>query len=297
MSSWSPHIQTFRQQLTQALASLYGPEEAQARVLLLLEHLTGWSRIRVQVCAQEHFGEDTFARAQTMARALLSEVPLQYLIGSAHFYGRDFTVNPAVLIPRPETELLAVRARDLWLQQGRPRQGGRLVDVGTGSGCIPITVERELALRGITIMALGVDVSPSALAVARENANQLRSAAQFQKLDLFQAASTAFEQLEMLVSNPPYIPERERDELRRQVHDHEPGLALFVPDEDPLLFYRYLAQRARDWLAPGGSLLVESHAEHAPGVAALFTAHGLAEVQVQRDLAGRDRLVEARQEA
>lgn len=283
---WSDHLPTFRRQLMAALADLYGPHEAQAQVRLLISGLPGCSFLK------EEWSTAGRTQAWIWADRLLQEEPIQYLLGEAHFYGRDFFVGSEVLIPRPETELLLLRGRELWLDQKFPRQGGQALDVGTGSGCLPISLEGELRERGIVLQTHGLDVSEAALNIARQNAARHQATTRFHHLDLLQMATNAFEELDLILSNPPYIPEKERPTLRRQVRDHEPGLALFVPDEDPLLFYRRLVELAPHWLRPSGYLVVECHADLGREVSALFEASGLQGVRISQDLAGRDRLVE-----
>lgn len=281
--------ESFRRQLVADLTPLHGPDEARALVRLLLAHLTGEARLHAPLPAQ--LPPDTAHLAEAAAQRLRAGEPVQHVIGQAHFYGRDFLVSPEVLIPRPETEALLVWARDLWLHRGLPRAGGRFLDMGTGSGCLLISLERELAARNLSVEALGVDRSEAALAIARQNAQRLGAAVHLLPLDLLQADPSQYRDLDLLLSNPPYIPERERPGLQPQVRDFEPGLALFVPDDDPLLFYRHLARLGRHWLKPGGWLMVEIHRDFGAGVVDLLQGHGYQSVTLRQDLAGRDRMV------
>lgn len=291
--TWSPQPYTFYRQLVDRLTRLYGPGEAQAQAGLMLSHLLG---------IPSHFppepdttwDAEIQATAHTWAFQLLEEHPIQYLLGESHFYGRDFFVDSHVLIPRPETELLLVEARDHWIRQQLPARGGSMLDVGTGTGCLPISLELELAERGIAVQCIGMDVSPGALEVATRNAKRHQANSKFLEQDFLMAPETLFGNLDLLLSNPPYIPQREFLTIRRQVRDHEPELALFVPDDNPLIFYKQLAWIAPHWLKPGGCLMVEIHADFGREVKSLFQDAGLTDVTLLRDLAGRDRIVKGR---
>jgi release factor glutamine methyltransferase len=279
-------IESFRRELITALLPLHGEQEAKAIAKRLLAHLTGqrWSGLGSLSPAQ-------VVQAQAAQHRLQAGEPIQHVMGLGHFYGREFLVSPDVLIPRPETEELVIWARDLWQSQRLPRQGGRALDLGTGSGCIAITLELELAARGITAAVQGADLSPQALAMARQNARRLSAQATFLALDVLQASPHDFTQLNVLISNPPYIPQGEAPTLHQQVRDHEPGLALFVPDDRPLLFYQQIAALGRHWLGPGGWLLLETHQDYGQAVADLLRAAGYQGVTLRQDLSGRDRMV------
>lgn len=213
--------------------------------------------------------------------------PIQYITGKGFFYGREFEVSPGVLIPRPETELLVEWA----IQELRDGNGKRVLDLGTGSGCILISIELELDGLSCT----GADVSEEALRIARSNAERLGAGADMVQVDILSAG--AVEKLpgsiDVLVSNPPYIPFSERESLDPEVREFEPEGALFV-GRDPLLYYRAISLLAPSLLVPGGVLGVEVHADHGREVAALFSDTGFHDVKIKQDLAGRNRLVSAR---
>ncbi|MEM9986756.1 MAG: peptide chain release factor N(5)-glutamine methyltransferase [Bacteroidota bacterium] len=285
--SWSKEIHTFRLQLISALTEIYGEGEANARTQLLMEELVGQGAMPSH--SSEEFEPSVYQRATSLAELLLAQHPLQYLIQKAPFYGRDFKVGPGVLIPRPETELLAVMARDRIKAMAKATS---LLDGGSGSGCLAITIERELALMQQRVKIVGIDISEQALKLARQNGRNLGYQGSFKQLDLFKAQLHDFQDLDLMVSNPPYIPKQERASLAAQVRDHEPDEALFVPDDDPLLFYKRLVYLAPHWLRAGGWLMVECHSDYAASVQDLFSEGGLHKVQLQRDLSGKDRIVE-----
>ncbi|MDX2283213.1 MAG: HemK/PrmC family methyltransferase [Bacteroidia bacterium] len=283
-----------RMALTAALAPQYGASEAGAMARLLLEHLG--LRFPLHPDAPPLGGAQRAWLAQHALPRLLAWEPVQYVTGFAHFYGREFAVSPAVLIPRPETEGLALWVRDDLLRAA-PAAPPALLDAGTGSGCIPLTIALELAERGQALEAHALDVSAAALAVAAQNAARFGVPLHLRQLDLLQAPADAYAGLEVLVSNPPYIPERERAELEPNVRDYEPALALFVPDADPLRFCRQLAQLGLHWLRPGGHLYAELHADQGPAAVKLLEAFEYEDIVLRQDLAGRDRMIRARRPA
>jgi release factor glutamine methyltransferase len=216
-------------------------------------------------------------------QSVLGQVPLQYVIGTEWFHGNPFKVTPAVLIPRPETEELV----DWILKDSSLPPHPTLLDIGTGSGCIAITI--SLYIRSSSVVAL--DKSPEALAVARENNAQLGGKVEFREMDVLSATSDTFSGLDIIVSNPPYVPEHEVDEMEAKVKDHEPKMALFVPDNDPLVFYRRILELGRNWLAPSGMVYFEIHRDQGEAVLALGQGLGYQEGMLRMDMAGNPRMV------
>lgn len=214
---------------------------------------------------------------------LLTGEPLQYVLGMADFYGLKFRVSPAVLIPRPETEELVYQI----LEKAKDRSWKTALDVGTGSGCIPISLKKS---RPDWIVS-GMDVSQEALEVARENADLNEVNVLWKKQDVL--ASQGWDTLpnyDLIISNPPYIPNRERQIMTSSVLDFEPGLALFVPDEDPFLFYRTILQMASIKLNSGGALFFEVNEFNARGLLR-HVPEGLFEsVDLIQDMQGKDRI-------
>lgn len=214
--------------------------------------------------------------------------PIQHILGYDEFYGVRLAVTPDVLIPRPETEELVERALDLL----RDREAPRVLDVGTGSGCIALALATERPDARVA----ACDVSAGALAVARRNARRLDLDVRCFEADLFDAAfldrvrEEGGTGLDLLISNPPYIPDAEIPHLPAIVREHDPEIALRAGD-DPLRFYRQLADEGREACAAGAILLVEAHAEYADDVAAVFRAAQWSDVRVEDDLAGRPRMV------
>ena len=256
----------------------------------MLEDLAGVSRVELYAQPRSLVPPDTLAALDAAVARRVAGEPLQYILGHTDFYGLRLRVTPAVLVPRPETEELVEAA----LAELAAQRAPWVLDVGTGSGAIAIAIKA----RQPDAEVFAADVSAAALAIARENAARHQLDVSFVEADALRpsfadAVPPAFD---LIVSNPPYVPDAERPTLQREVR-HEPDLALFVPDADPLVFFRALAGHADRLLRPGGSLAVETHTDHAEGVRVLFESSGLVETRVLSDLSGRPRMVIARQPA
>jgi release factor glutamine methyltransferase len=208
--------------------------------------------------------------------------PLQYIFNEAWFCGRKFFVNSAVLIPRPETELLVEEAFRLIADKDSPC----ILDIGTGSGCIAIS----LALMKPDAQVQAIDISPDALAVAQKNANDLKAAVQFRQMDTLQDFLNN-EKYDLIVSNPPYISIQEKGTLPENVIKHEPHLALFASGHDPLIFYKRITQTAVKCLNSGGFLLVEINEQFPDGVVAILKHFEFKNIRVIKDLSGKPRMV------
>ncbi|MDB5235301.1 MAG: hypothetical protein JWR44_2294 [Hymenobacter sp.] len=271
--------------LTSALQAIYPEREAQAVAVLVVEYLLDMDSLQRMMDAQEPVPPAALAALPALEARLLAHEPVQYVLGTAYFDEMDLEVTPATLIPRPETEELVHVIKQE--QQGRP--GLRVLDVGTGSGCLALALAR--ALPGAQVVA--VDISDEALAVARRNAARYAPAVAFEQVDILQAtpASIAPGSLDVLVSNPPYVRESERPEMRDNVLAWEPAAALFVPDEDPLLFYRRLRDIGLELLGPGGGLYLEINEALGAETAALLEGHGYEDVRVLPDMFGKARIV------
>lgn len=275
-------------QLREALRPHYDDREAAAIALLVLEEAFGVGRVDVYADKVRHFSEEELQLLQNILCRLQGGEPVQYVLGRADFCGMSLRVTPATLIPRPETAELVEAAAAL----APPSAAGcplRVLDGGTGSGCIAIALAHRLPEAEVEAW----DLSADALAVARQNVAEQGVSVRCRLADLL-APPTDAGPFDLIVSNPPYVTERERRDMAPHVLLHEPASALFVPDADPLRFYRALAALAADRLVPGGALAVEINAAYGAEVAALFTASGLDAATVRRDAYGRDRIVTAR---
>ena len=208
--------------------------------------------------------------------------PLQYILGKAHFLGRDFCVNPSVLIPRPETEELVQRIIEVHKEPGL-----RVLDLGTGSGCIAITLQQEL----YRAIVHALDIDPEALRTAQINAQRLGAALHWMQADMLKE-SLPDQCWDIIVSNPPYVRWSERTQMHARVVAYEPSKALFVPDQDPLLFHERIVSLASNHLDVGGKLYLEINEALGQEAATLLSHAGFQEVTVMQDLHGKDRWVE-----
>lgn len=227
--------------------------------------------------------EITDEAVDRLCRELRAARPMQYLLGETEFYGRLFRVDERVLIPRPETEELVD-----WIVRDE-RQATRLLDVGTGSGAIAISLALELPQAEVT----AIDLSADALTLAAENAARLGASVRFVEADALQGLAQRFaaETFDLIVSNPPYVPDSDRETMHCNVLDYEPHIALFVPDQDPLRFYRAIAQAAQQLLKPGGKLYFEIYHKAADSLEQLLCALGYEKVTVRRDLFDKPRML------
>ncbi len=258
-------------------------DEIKSIALLVVGKMYGVSR--TDILAQKNSDyEITTALTESIHR-LNAHEPVQYVLGEAYFLNRTFLVNKNVLIPRPETEQLVMLVKEEFINKGDIR----LLDIGTGSGCIAVSLAKELP----TSKVLAVDVSREALEVAKHNAKHLSVSVHFEVLDILRSP-IPFENLSCIVSNPPYITHLEKPSMNANVLNYEPHLALFVPDEDPLLFYRAIAKQATKMLKPAGKIFVEINETLGEEVCAVFKEYGFSDTQTVQDIFGKDRIVIAR---
>lgn len=277
----------------QTISQSYPEREAREMVFVLLEHQVGTRRHTHIVEPDYEVSDEDASAAITAFDRMASGEPLQYVAGVADFYGRKFRVTSDVLIPRPETELLCRSILDSFSHSMRDVH--EVLDLCTGSGCIAWTLSLEMP--GVRVTA--VDISDGALEVAssqdflEEIARTGAVSPSFVKANVLDPASVQglSERYDIIVSNPPYVMDKEKALMRSNVLDHEPHLALFVPDSDPLLFYRAVADHALRLLAPGGVGMVEINEALGEQTAEVFRSRGFAKVTVEKDLYEKDRFV------
>ena len=267
--------------LVQQLTPRYGEGEARSIARIVFEDAFDHGRA---------FEETRFTE---ILLRLVSGEPVQYILGEADFFGLKFKVSPAVLIPRQETEELVAWVLEHLKSFANFIDGPMLLDIGIGSGCIGITLKKKIS----ELKLFGLEKSPAALAIALENGAALISQYpdfQFLQGDILNRADWAkFPRLDIVVSNPPYIPHSDKSLVPEHVASHEPALALFVEDPDPLIFYRVIADFSLEKLVPGGILFFECNEFNATEVVSMLQEKGFAEVELRKDLAGAERMVKA----
>ncbi len=264
-----------------AACSVYAEREARSYTAFVCENRLGMRF--TDVIVEPAAPCPDYEELPQILAAIRDHCPAQYITGFAWFLDRKFAVREGVLIPRPETEELVRMISDRY----KGRSGLRVLDVGTGSGCIAVTLAAELKQAEV----VAVDVSESALEVARENARRHRVSVDFVRCDMLQESPSGY--FDLIVSNPPYVTLQEKDEMRPNVLRYEPHRALFVPDDDPLVFYRVIAEYGCRSLNPGGMLWFELNERYGSEVASLLEQSGYSEVAVHDDMFGKQRMAEA----
>lgn len=276
-------VRDLRRAAVAALIPLYGRGEAEWMTRLTLEYVTGWSRVDLLVDADKELGEVRVEAVKNIVARLLKHEPLQYILGYEDFMGLKIKVSPSVLIPRPETQELV----NIIIDREAKASDLSVLDAGTGSGAIAVAMSRNL--RFARVMA--IDNSDAALEVARSNAERLRTPVTFVNADMLSLASLPGEPFDIIVSNPPYVLDSERAEMSANVLGHEPSVALFVPDSDPLRFYLALARyAAAGGLKPDGRLYFECN-PLTIGVLFSQLEVDFDEVEAIRDSFGRKRFI------
>ena len=269
--------------LRNTLSSFYDIREIESMTRIIFEEVLLWKPVDIVMRDNEELPAFFEGKLNEIMARLMRHEPLQYILGKARFHGHNFVVTPSTLIPRPETEQLV----DMIIDQN-PASDLTVLDIGTGTGCIAISLARALKFAQVT----GTDISPQALAVAQQNAKALKTQVKFVAQDILHCPAPA-EAWDIIVSNPPYITEREKAAMKPNVLDYEPHSALFVPDNNPMLFYRPIAAFAQRALKNGGRLYLEINRAMAQQVIATLHAHGLGNIQVHNDFNGNPRFVTA----
>lgn len=270
---------TYRE-LWRTLEPLYGNGEARAITDYVLDVCFGLSKADILCGAVEEMTAEKTAELNKIFGRLMEGEPVQYVLGRAEFCGRWFSVRPGVLIPRPETEELCA-----WITaDSKASASPKVLDIGTGSGCIAITLQLDMPESKVTAW----DISADALDVARENAQQLGANVNFVKLDALNAKPEG--EWDVIVSNPPYICEKEKKDMAVNVLEHEPHTALFVPDADPLLFYRAITRLAVQTLSKGGRLYFEINPIYADDTCRMMQTEGMTAVELRSDMYGKQRM-------
>lgn len=267
------------------LAPVYGDGEARWMLRIVMEHVKGWDQTELAIRAADEVSDFIVGRVNETVDLLLKGEPIQYIYGDTYWYGMTLKVTPDVLIPRPETEELV----DLIVKEN-PASDLRVLDVCTGSGCIAIALAKALDFPVVD----ATDISDKALTIAKENASLQKVKVNFFKADALNPKENDGVRYDIIVSNPPYVMESEKAQMDRNVLDYEPALALFVPDDDALKFYKAIAIFAKDTLSEKGRLYFELNPLTAEALKKWMTAEGWNDVQTLPDMYGKTRFMSAR---
>lgn len=274
---------SFFREVLQKLKTKFSSGEAENITAMMFEKIAGISKTDLIKVKNLEINQPTIKQLEESVDKLFLDVPIQYILGEAWFYGNKFLVNPSVLIPRPETEELV----ELVLKELKSDANKSILDIGSGSGCIPITIKKKFNQAKVT----SVDISEDALEIAKQNATIIGTFINFQKLDFLERENwQLLGAFDIIVSNPPYIPFSEKESLDKNVRDYEPETALFV--DEPLIFYRAIADFATTNLLKEGKIFMEVHENFSHSVSEHFVQKGFI-TNVLKDIYGKDRFVVA----
>ena len=259
----------------------YPAEEITTFIQICFSHLLDWKAIDIHTKQKNEISNDLAADFKRIIERLEKNEPIQYILGEADFYGLKFKVNESVLIPRQETELLVHEI----VSKVKPR--GTLLDIGTGSGCISVSIAKNLP----DLKVWAVDISFDALEVAQKNAMLNNIEVEFVQDDILLGCPKVQQQFDVIVSNPPYVTQKQKEKMHANVLDYEPGLALFVSDDDPLIYYKAILKFAQTRLIHNGLLFIEINEIYGEETAGLFREDKYVQIEIIKDLNGKNRFV------
>lgn len=275
-------LKDYRTYFIEKLTPVYDVMEVESFFSIALEELKGWKRVDLAMQPEAFLSGDEIGEWNAVLNQLEQQKPIQYIFGKAHFYGLEFFVNKNTLIPRPETEELV----EWIITENQARGMIKVLDIGTGSGCIAISLTKNLPDAAV----YAIDVSKGALEMAKKNATHNNAEVTFWQKDILQADSLP-EQFDIIVSNPPYVRNLEKEEIKKNVLEHEPHLALFVDDNDALLFYRKIALLGKSALKENGRLYFEINQYLGNETVEMLEEMGYNNVTLKQDIYGNDRMV------
>ncbi|HET7117446.1 MAG TPA: peptide chain release factor N(5)-glutamine methyltransferase, partial [Hanamia sp.] len=279
------------------LKTIYDEREADNIADWVFENVTDLKKWERRIDGNRELAEIHSNKIREYLRELLQNKPVQYVLNECWFYKRKFFVNENVLIPRPETEELVEwiikDIQEINAGNSKPTylsdRQANIIDIGTGSGCVSISLKKELSKQNVA----AIDISEKALSVAKKNAEDLNAEIEFLKIDFLNKKEwNRLGQYDIIVSNPPYIPIKEKEILKKNVIDFEPGIALFVGNNDPYIFYEKIAEFSETHLKKNGRIYVEVHEEYANNVEVVFEKAGLVTI-LKKDIYGKERMVKA----
>ncbi len=275
-------MQTTIQYINKELTELYPESEVQGFIRILLESICGWNYTQQILNKNESVSAIQFSEIEKAVLRLKKYEPIQYILGETEFMGLNLKVNSSVLIPRPETEELVD-----WIIRTNTKENPRILDIGTGSGCIPLAIKNSIKASKV----FAADISESAIKVARQNATLHQFDIQFFQADILKWENYKWDCFDIIVSNPPYVRELEKKEMQPNVRDFEPENALFVSNEDPLIFYRRIAEFAQKYLHKDGRLFFEINEYLGDEMYKLLENKGFANIELKKDIHGKNRML------
>ena len=290
-------VKQYRNYFNETLKTIYPITEIDSFFFLLLEEYLGFRRVDIVLKSDFKITQETLNLLQSATKQLEQEVPLQYIIGKTEFYGLPFVVNKHVLIPRPETEELVAwvvsessrfKTFNTSTKQTTETKQLKILDIGTGSGCIPISLKKQLPFAKIS----AIDISKEALTVAKKNAVLNNVDIHFILQDILKTVALD-QHYDIIISNPPYVRELEKKELKNNVLKNEPHVALFVENDNPLIFYAKIAELAKKYLNKNGLLFFEINQYLGTETIDLVNKKGLRNIQLKKDMFGNDRIIVA----
>lgn len=290
-------IKQYRAHFNESLKHLYPTSEINSFFFIILEEYMGFKRIDIVLKSDFNIDQKSLNLMQIATKQLEQEIPIQYIIGKTEFFGLPFNINKEVLIPRPETEELVERViKEVSLiktyktdsNETKNEKQLKILDIGTGSGCIAISLKKELPSSKIS----AIDVSNEALRIAKKNALLNKVDINFIHLDILKT-NNLDKLYDVIVSNPPYVRELEKKEMKNNVLNNEPHLALFVDNKNPLLFYNKIAELAKNFLTKNGQLHFEINQYLGKETVILLAEKGFKNIQLKKDIFGNDRIISA----
>ncbi|MCG6187492.1 peptide chain release factor N(5)-glutamine methyltransferase [Maribellus maritimus] len=275
-------MQSLIQYIEKELKGLYPAEEIRSFIRLVFEQVCELNYTQLLLSRDKILSPEEKEKMEEIVTRLKTFEPIQYILGETEFYGLQLKVNPAVLIPRPETEELVQ-----WILQTNKLTSPVVLDVGTGSGCIALALKKELPAATLT----AIDISETALETAKENAKINRLDIQLLNCNILNWEGQKWEQYDIIVSNPPYVRTMEKEKMQANVLDYEPELALFVSDADPLVFYRRIGEFSLENLRKDGFLFFEINENLGTEMAELLSAQGFKNIEIRTDIRGKERML------
>ena len=280
-------LKEFKLFFNEALSAIYPKTEIDSFFFILMEEKLKLQRIDTVLKPDYLITEKNLIDLKTIVKRLQKEEPIQYIIGTTEFYGLPFLVDKNTLIPRPETEELVTWVLDeIKVLTNNKITELSILDIGTGTGCIPISLAKNLTSLNIS----AIDISPEALLIAKQNAILNKVTIEFIELDILNAESLP-QEYDIIISNPPYVRELEKKEIKNNVLENEPHLALFVADENPLIFYNKIADLAKQQLSKNGMLFFEINQYLGKETVSMLAEKGFKNIQLKKDLFGNDRMI------